>query len=63
MNGDKATEILHKITYIMEDLHTLCTEETDPDTRTLLSSSLDSLEDSEDKLKKAYFAQVEKNLK
>lgn len=63
MDGNKTTKILHSLLDNMEELHTLWLAEEDETRRDNIYSALQSLEESEDKLKKAYFDQVTDNLK
>lgn len=63
MDGNKTTKILHSLIDNLEELHSLWVEETDQTKRDQILSALQSLEDSEEKLKKAYFTQVSDNLK
>ena len=63
MDGNKTTKILHSLIDNLEDIHSLWLEEKDQARRDQIYSALQSLEESEDKLKKAYLDQVSENLK
>ena len=63
MDGNKTTKILHSLIDNIEEIHSLWFEEKDQTRRDQIYSALQSLEESEDKLKKAYFDQVSENLK
>lgn len=63
MDGNKTTKILHSLIDNLEEIHSLWQEEKDQTRKDQIYSALHSLEESEDKLKKAYFDQVSENLK
>ena len=63
MDGNKTTKILRSLIDNIEEIHSLWLEEKDQTSRDQIYSALQSLEESEDKLKKAYFDQVYENLK
>lgn len=63
MDGNKTTKILRSLIDNIEEIHSLWLEEKDQTSRDQIYSALQSLEESEDKLKKAYFDQVSENLK
>ena len=63
MDGNKTTTILRSLIDNIEEIHSLWLEEKDQTSRDQIYSALQSLEESEDKLKKAYFDQVSENLK
>lgn len=63
MDGNKTTKILHSLIDNIEEIHSLWLEEKDQTRGDQIYSALQSLEESEDKLKKAYFDQVSENLK
>ena len=63
MDGNKTTKILHSLIDNLEEIHSLWVEEKDQTRSDQIYSALQSLEESEDKLKKAYFDQVSENLK
>ena len=63
MDGNKTTKILHSLIDNLEEIHSLWLEEKDQTRKDQIYSALQSLEESEDKLKKAYLDQVSENLK
>ena len=63
MDSNKTTKILHSLIDNLEEIHSLWVEEKGQTRRDQIYSALQSLEESEDKLKKAYFDQVSENLK
>lgn len=63
MDGNRTTKLLNSIIDNIEELHSIWTEETDKETRDKIYSALQSLEEAEDKLKKAYIDRVIDNLK